>query len=82
MGQGIISPSAGPINSSMAGESVAAPVYFGGSDWNPAIISGLSSQEYLLGSASIRPIFAPVDDPGPFDPRLVSRDDPLGDLAE
>ncbi len=55
MGQGIISPSAGPINSSMAGASVAAPVDFGGSYWNPAIISGLSSQEYLLGSALILP---------------------------
>jgi long-chain fatty acid transport protein len=48
-------PSAGPINSSMAGASVAAPVDLGGSYWNPAIISGLSSQEYLLGSALILP---------------------------
>ena len=53
--QGIIAPSAGPINSSMAGASVAAPIDFGGSYWNPAIISGLSSQEYLLGSALILP---------------------------
>ena len=29
--QGIIAPTAGPINSSMAGASVAAPVDFGGS---------------------------------------------------
>jgi long-chain fatty acid transport protein len=55
MGQGLIAPSAGPINSSMAGASVAAPVDLGGSYWNPAIISGLSSQEYLLGSALILP---------------------------
>jgi len=55
MGQGLISPSAGPINSSMAGASTAAPIDFGGSYWNPAIISGLSSQEYLLGSALILP---------------------------
>jgi long-chain fatty acid transport protein len=55
MGQGIIFPSAGPINSSMAGASVAAPVDLGGAYWNPAIISGLSSQEYLLGSALILP---------------------------
>jgi long-chain fatty acid transport protein len=55
MGQGLIAPSAGPINSSMAGASVAAPIDFGGSYWNPAIISGLSSQEYLLGSAVILP---------------------------
>ena len=48
--QGIIAPTAGPINSSMAGASVAAPVDFGGSYWNPAIISGLPSNEFLLGS--------------------------------
>jgi hypothetical protein len=30
-GQGIIVPSAGPINSAMAGASTAAPVDFGGS---------------------------------------------------
>ena len=50
-GQGIIVPSAGPINSAMAGASTAAPVDFGGSYWNPAILSGLDEQEFLLGSA-------------------------------
>ena len=50
-GQGIIVPSAGPINSAMAGASTAAPVDFGGSYWNPAILSGLDDQEFLLGSA-------------------------------
>jgi long-chain fatty acid transport protein len=50
-GQGIIVPSAGPINSAMAGASTAAPVDFGGSYWNPAILSGLDRQEFLLGSA-------------------------------
>ena len=39
----------------MAGASVAAPIEFGGSYWNPAILSGLSSQEFLLGSALIFP---------------------------
>ena len=53
--QGVIVPSAGPINSAMAGASTAAPIEFGGSYWNPAIISGLSSQEFLLGSALIFP---------------------------
>ena len=38
-GQGIIAPTAGPINSSMAGASVAAPVDFGASYWNPAILA-------------------------------------------
>jgi long-chain fatty acid transport protein len=50
-GQGIIVPSAGPINSAMAGASTAAPVDFGGSYWNPAILSGLDDQEVLIGSA-------------------------------
>ncbi len=54
-GQGIIVPSAGPINSSMAGASTAAPVDFGGSYWNPAILSGLDSQEVLIGSALALP---------------------------
>ena len=50
-GQGIIVPSAGPINSAMAGASTAAPVDFGGSYWNPAILSGLDEPEVLIGSA-------------------------------
>jgi long-chain fatty acid transport protein len=54
-GQGIIVPSAGPINSSMAGASTAAPVDFGGSYWNPAILSALEDQEFLLGSALALP---------------------------
>jgi long-chain fatty acid transport protein len=54
-GQGIIVPSAGPINSAMAGASTAAPVDFGGSYWNPAILSGLDDQEVLIGSAMAFP---------------------------
>src|SRR5262245_65053130 len=54
-GQGIIIPSAGPINSAMAGASTAAPVDFGASYWNPAILSGLENQEFLLGSALLFP---------------------------
>jgi long-chain fatty acid transport protein len=54
-GQGIIIPSAGPINSAMAGASTAAPVDFGASYWNPAILSGLEDQEFLLGSALVFP---------------------------
>jgi long-chain fatty acid transport protein len=50
-GQGIVVPSAGPINSAMAGASTAAPVEFGASYWNPANLSGLENQEFLLGSA-------------------------------
>jgi long-chain fatty acid transport protein len=54
-GQGIIVPSAGPINSSMAGASTAAPVDFGASYWNPAVISALEDQEFMLGSALALP---------------------------
>jgi long-chain fatty acid transport protein len=54
-GQGLVIPSAGPINSSMAGASTAAPIEFGSSYWNPATISGLDRQEFLLGSALILP---------------------------
>ncbi len=50
IGQGLVSPTAGPINSSMAGASVAAPIDFGSSYWNPATISGLDRSEFLLGS--------------------------------
>jgi long-chain fatty acid transport protein len=54
-GQGLVVPTAGPINSSMAGASVAAPIEFGSSYWNPATISGLDRSEFLLGSALIIP---------------------------
>ena len=50
-GQGIIVPSAGPINSAMAGASTAAPLEFGASYWNPAILSALDGPEVLIGSA-------------------------------
>jgi long-chain fatty acid transport protein len=53
--QGLIIPTAGPINSAMAGASVAAPVDFGASYWNPATISGLDRSEALVGSALILP---------------------------
>ena len=55
MGQGLIIPGAGPINRSMAGASTAAPVDFGSSYWNPATLSGLDRQEFLLGSELIIP---------------------------
>ena len=71
MGQGLIIPTAGPINSSMAGASTAAPIDFGSSYWNPATISGLDRQEFLLGSALIFPSIhfgtdLPAGSVGPF----------------
>lgn len=53
--QGIIAPGAGPINRAMAGASTAAPVDFGSSYWNPANLSFLERQEFLLGSELIIP---------------------------
>jgi long-chain fatty acid transport protein len=55
LGQGIVLPGAGPINRGMAGASTAAPTDFGASYWNPAILSGLDRQEFLLGSELIIP---------------------------
>src|SRR4051794_35370098 len=49
-GQGLIAPTAGPINSAMAGASVAAPVEFGSTYWNPANLSGLERNQFLLGT--------------------------------
>ena len=54
-GQGLVLPTAGPINSSMAGASVAATIDFGASYWNPAAISALDRSEFLLGSGLIIP---------------------------
>jgi long-chain fatty acid transport protein len=70
-GQGLISPTAGPINSSMAGASTAAPIDFGSSYWNPATISGLDRSEFLIGSALIIPSIhfgstLPAGSIGPF----------------
>ncbi len=53
--QGLISPSAGPINAAMAGASTAAPIDFGSSYWNPATLSGLDRQEFMLSSSLIFP---------------------------
>ena len=70
-GQGLVIPTAGPINSSMAGASTAAPIDFGSSYWNPATISGLDRSEFLLGSALIIPSIhlrttLPAGSIGPF----------------
>ncbi len=51
--QGIFLPGAGPINSSMAGASTAAPIDVGASYWNPATISGLERTEFMLASGVI-----------------------------
>ena len=53
--QGIFFPGAGPINTSMAGASTAAPVDVGASYWNPATISGLERSEFLIGTGLIIP---------------------------
>jgi long-subunit fatty acid transport protein len=55
MAQGVVNPGAGPINRAMAGASTAAPVDFGSSYWNPANLSALERQEFLLGAELIIP---------------------------
>ncbi|HEY2158833.1 MAG TPA: outer membrane protein transport protein, partial [Isosphaeraceae bacterium] len=64
--QGIFFPGAGPINTSMAGASTAAPVDVGASYWNPATISGLDRSEFMIGSGLVIPsihlsTFLPAD---------------------
>lgn len=49
--QGVVLPSAGPINGSMAGASVAAPIDPAGAlYWNPATISARPHSELLFGA--------------------------------
>lgn len=49
--QGIVIPGAGPVNRSMAGAGVAAPLDAAGAlHWNPASISGLESSEFVIGA--------------------------------
>jgi len=48
--QGIVLPGAGPINRSMGGAAVAAPLDAAGAIlWNPASLSGLDHSEFLVG---------------------------------
>ena len=82
-GQGVIAPGAGPINRSMAGASTAAPVDFGSSYWNPATISGLDRQEFLLGLGADLPQHPPPDVPaGRARSTACSRRRALGHVAE
>jgi long-chain fatty acid transport protein len=49
--QGIVIPGAGPVNRSMAGAGVAAPLDAAGAiHWNPASITGLESSEFVIGA--------------------------------
>jgi long-chain fatty acid transport protein len=48
--QGIVLPGSGPVNRSMAGAAVAAPIDAAGAiHWNPASLSGLEQSEFLIG---------------------------------
>jgi len=49
--QGIVIPGVGPVNRSMAGTGVAAPLDAAGAiHWNPASISGMKSSEFIIGA--------------------------------
>ncbi len=55
-GQGIFIPSVGPINQSMGGATVAAPIdSIGALAWNPASISGLPTSEVAFGLGLVLP---------------------------
>jgi len=55
-GQGVFIPSVGPINQSMSGASVAAPIdSIGSLVWNPAAISGLRNSEVAFGLGLVLP---------------------------
>jgi len=55
-GQGIFLPSVGPINQSMGGATVAAPIdSIGALAWNPASISGLRTSEVAFGLGLVLP---------------------------
>lgn len=55
-GQGVYIPSVGPINQSMGGASVAAPIdAIGSLAWNPAAISGLPQSEVAFGLGLVLP---------------------------
>lgn len=55
-GQGVIIPSVGPINQSMGGATVAAPIdSIGSLAWNPAAISALPQNEVAFGLGLVLP---------------------------
>lgn len=58
-GQGIMLSSSGPVNRSMGGAAVAAPLdAIGALRWNPATISGLPCSELEFGVDLLWPITA------------------------
>ena len=82
-GQGLIAPTAGPINSAMAGASTAAPIEFGSTYWNPANLSGLDRNEFLLGNAVDHPEHPPDDGRAGRDRRrCLSAAEPLWSVAQ
>lgn len=54
--QGIYIPSVGPVNQSMSGATVAAPIdSIGSLAWNPAAISGVPTSEVAVGLGLVLP---------------------------
>lgn len=54
LGQGIVVPGVGPVNRSMAGAGVAAPLDAAGAiHWNPASMTGLKGSEFVIGGELI-----------------------------
>lgn len=66
-GQGFIMSTSGPINQSMGGAAVAAPLdSIGALYWNPATISGLEYSEMAFGLDIIMPYHEVSSSFGPF----------------
>ena len=70
--QGIVVPGVGPINRSMAGAAVAAPIDAAGAmHWNPAAISGLRTSQMLFSVeflAQFEPRYRFFEPAAPEDP--------------
>lgn len=77
--QGIVYPGVGPVNRSMAGAAVAAPLDAAGAlHWNPGALSGLAASELNVGvelhmHRSVLQADAPADAFQPGSPALSSR---------
>jgi long-chain fatty acid transport protein len=55
-GQGVVLPGVGPVNRSMAGATVGAPLDAAGAmHWNPAAITGLCESEIMFGAEFLYP---------------------------
>ncbi len=66
-GHGIVIPGAGPVNRSMCGASVAAPLDAAGATlWHPAAVTALESSEFVLSAELLQVTTHLASSAGPF----------------